>query len=193
MEHAAAIWSRYPPARARRRVRLRVDSDAEVRPSSARTRSTSSRLAGSTTRAIARSRKTSSPTASSNPKLAYTPASAPYSRPLLLLSTCGRTTNCRGIGWSGNNVWPGGATIWARTVFGVMPRSNSPWLSSANSRRASSLSRPSSASSRAEPKWRTIRRRPSTDSAIWTAVAPRGGAHPPNPDHPGSLPTQISA
>lgn len=34
------------------------------------------------------------------------------------------------------------------------------------------MSSPSSAASRAEPTWRTMRRRPSTDSAIWTAVAP---------------------
>ena len=35
-----------------------------------------------------------------------------------------------------------------------------------------SLDSPSSASSRADPTWRTIRRRPATDSAICTAVDP---------------------
>ncbi len=56
-----------------RRVRFRVECDAETLPSSAKTRSMSNRLVGSITRAMTKSRKTSSPT-TSNPRLPYTPA-----------------------------------------------------------------------------------------------------------------------
>ena len=80
-------------------MRLRVDRLAETRPISASTRSTSSKLVGSTTLAITRSRNTSSPSAS-NPRSAYTPASTSYSRPDAVFSvrargTTGRAPRCR--------------------------------------------------------------------------------------------------
>src|SRR5690606_20166527 len=55
---------------------------------------------------------------------------------------------------------------------GSKPRSNSPCPGSSNSSRARATSSPSSASVCADPTWATIRRRPSTYSAICTAVAP---------------------
>lgn len=94
-----------------------------------------------------------------------------------VFSTRGRDTTWReedrGVAVSANN--PAGAdgvTMTAFATTGVIPRSRIPCWSSASSRFASSISNPSSASSRAEPTWRTIRRRPATDSAICTAVAP---------------------
>jgi len=159
----------------RRRVRLRVERLADTRPSSARTRSVSSRLVGSTTRAITRSRKTSSST-TSNPRLEYTSARTSYTGPEEVLSTRGRGTSCRedgvAVALANSPACVAGATIVAFGIGGVIPRSRTPCWSSASSRCASSIRSPSSASSRAEPTWRTIRRRPATDSAICTAVAP---------------------
>ena len=114
----------------------------------------SSRLVGSTIRAITRSRKLWSPT-TSNPKPAYTPAKASYSTPEDVLSTRDRGTITRageGAPGSANNPGiAGGATITAFAAIGVSPRSSTPCRSSASRRRACSISSPSSASSRAEP------------------------------------------
>jgi hypothetical protein len=103
-------------------------------------------------------------------------ASASNSNPEDVLSTRAAGTVGGRIGsvdGPGNRVDAVGAgTIASSRVAGVMPRSNAPWPSSTSSRRARSISSPSSASSRAEPTCRTIRRRSCTDSAICTAVAP---------------------
>ena len=53
-----------------------------------------------------------------------------------------------------------------------IPSPSSPWSGLSSSWRARSTSSPSSASLCAEPTCTTIRRRPPTDSAICTAVAP---------------------
>jgi hypothetical protein len=91
----------------------------------------------------------------SNPKLVYTPANASYSTPEDVLSTRDRGTITRagdGDAGSANNPGdPGGATITAFAAIGVSPRSRTPCRSSASRRRACSISRPSSTSSRAEP------------------------------------------
>jgi hypothetical protein len=155
-------------------VRLRVDRLAETRPISASTRSASSKLVGSTTLAITRSRNTSSPSAS-DPRSAYTPASTSYSRPDAVFSVRARGTTGRGPGAApppNNAGCPGAGTIAARLACGAIPRSSTPCRSSWSRHRASSMSSPSSASQRAEPTCRTILRRPATDSAICTAVDP---------------------
>ena len=89
----------------------------------------SSRLVGSTTRAITRSRKTSSPT-TSKPRLEYTPARTSYNSPEHVLSTRGRDTIRRDADGSTvsakSAACAGGGTITAFENVGLMPRSKTP-------------------------------------------------------------------
>lgn len=100
----------------------------DTRPISARTRSMSSRLVGSTIRAITRSRNTSSATMS-KPRLAYTPARASYNSPQEVLSTRERGTTCRDAGplaALANSPAADGGTITAFKRAGAIPRSSIP-------------------------------------------------------------------
>src|SRR5690606_1642984 len=160
------------PAAARARVRRIVFSLAGLTPRSLSTRPVSRIEVGSTIRAITRSRNTASPRAS-NPSSVNTALSASYSTREEVPTTRGGA-----IGPRSRAAEPGSsksAATGGRPISGTLgaagsrPRSNSPCPGSSNSSRARATSSPSSASVCADPTWATIRRRPSTYSAICTA------------------------